>query len=292
MAQIQLTMLNGMGGGDFAASLDQHARWGLGTLDLKDSLFGKGIADLDDADLGRAKELIDAHGMTVATLSTTLFHAPVEEGHEYFQKNYLDRIPRVIEIARTLKPRCIRLLAAQTRRRGELADCFDYLRKDQPWVFELYGSAVDQVHAGGFKVLIENEVGTCILSKPAEVTSFLTALAKGRREKLGFMWDIQNFWQMGTFPSLAVYRQLKPWIAQVHVKGGQSETPGGPLKWASSLADASWPVLEILQAVAADGVSPVICLNPSHGGAKPGYDYSNVTWRDIEFLRKNISEIG
>jgi len=35
-------------------------------------------------------------------------------------------------------------------------------------------------------------------------------------------------------------------------------------------------------------VSPVLCLNSSHGVAKGGYDYSNVAKRDLDFLRQNL----
>jgi hypothetical protein len=60
------------------------------------------------------------------------------------------------------------------------------------------------------------------------------------------------------------------------------------LKWRSSLADASWPVAEITRRVAEDGVSPVICLNPSHGASKPGYDYADIVARDIAYLREQV----
>ena len=35
----------------------------------------------------------------------------------------------------------------------------------------------------------------------------------------------------------------------------------------------------------------VICLNPSHGEAKPGYDYADVVGRDVAFLRARFPEI-
>jgi hypothetical protein len=57
------------------------------------------------------------------------------------------------------------------------------------------------------------------------------------------------------------------------------------LTWRSSLEDASWPVADITRQVAEDGVSPVICLNPSHGAAKPEYDYSDIVARDIAYTR-------
>ena len=40
--------------------------------------------------------------------------------------------------------------------------------------------------------------------------------------------------------------------------------------------------------VAADGVSDVICLNPSHGKPKDGYDYTDVVERDLDFLRSEV----
>jgi hypothetical protein len=57
------------------------------------------------------------------------------------------------------------------------------------------------------------------------------------------------------------------------------------------LEDASWPVVEITQQVVMDGVAPVICLNGSHGEAKAGYDYNNMTKRDLDFIRRAIPEI-
>jgi len=284
---VRLTMLNGMGGVDFEASLRTHAAWGLRTLDLKDSLFGKRVTDLDDADLARVRQLIDGHGMDVSNLSTQLFEGAVEAGRQAWQREYLAKIPRTIEIARVLRPRCIRLLACRTERRSEVADATAYLAEAHPWAIAMYREAVEQVLGAGFDVLIENEAHKCIWSRPAEVLGFFERLGGGA----GFMWDIQNLWQMGTFPSVEVYGQLRPLIRQVHLKGGMSETAGGPLRWRSALEHASWPVKEIVAAVLADGVSPILCLNPSHGQAKDGYEYDDVTQRDIEFLRREFPGI-
>ncbi len=284
---VQLTMLNGMGGADFAQSLEAHLAWGLRTLDLKDSIFGKAITDLDDAEVSRVKELIAARGMSVWNLSTVLFHGVVEMGLQAWEGQYLARIPRTLEIARALEPRCIRLLACQSLRRAEIDDSTAYLREAHPWAIPMYRDAIRQVRQAGFQVLLENETGRCIWSRPGEVVSFFAALGADA----GFMWDIQNMWECGTFPSLAEYEQLRPLIRQVHLKGGMSDTPGGRLLWRSSLEDASWPVRQIVRRILADDVSAVICLNPSHGQPKPGYDYTDVTRRDIEFLRREFPSI-
>ncbi len=101
-------------------------------------------------------------------------------------------------------------------------------------------------------------------------------------------WDVQNQWQMGTYPSLKVYEELKPLIAYYHLKGGRSDGGSTSLRWKSSLEDASWPIRAITAQVIADGVSPVICLNPSHGTAEKGYDSSNAVELDLAFMQKEF----
>ncbi len=95
-------------------------------------------------------------------------------------------------------------------------------------------------------------------------------------------------WQCGAFPSLEIYEQIRPFIAYYHLKGGQAEAGSQTLRYKSALEDASWPVLAITRKVVSDGVSPVICLNPSHGEKRPGYDEEHETERDVAFLRREI----
>jgi hypothetical protein len=77
---------------------------------------------------------------------------------------------------------------------------------------------------------------------------------------------------MGTFPTMEVYRQLAPLIGYYHSKGGLVDETGIKLKFKSCLADASWSVAEMTRALISDGRCEAICLNPSHGEDKPGYD--------------------
>ena len=281
-------MLNSMADPDVEPAIRKHARWSLRWLDLKDSIYGKSVADLTPHEAARVRALADAEGLGVSCLSTVLFGGEVEVGEDEFRRAHLAPIPRVLELAGILRPRWIRLLAAQIRVRSTTPDSTRYILDRQPWLLDAYRAAVEQIVRAGYGAVIENEVAGTIWSRPEEITSFFRALD---RPAARLIWDIQNLWQMGTFPSLEVYRHLRPLIALVHVKGGMAEVPGGPLVWRSSLADATWPVIPILRAVIADDASPVICLNPSHGKAKPGYDYTDVAERDIRFLRQNLSEI-
>ena len=286
MQPVSITMLNSMADPDFETALNRHREWGLQHLDLKDSIFGKGVADLDAAEARRAAELIAARGLTVHCMSTQLFHGDVEVGEAAFRQAHLEPLERAIEVAAVLRPRLFRLLSARTRRRAEVTDSVEYLRREHPWVIACYREAIRRLAAAGLQVTIENECHANVLATPDEVTGFFAALDCGAAVNL--TWDVQNMWQMGTFPTLQVYRRLRPLLAYYHLKGGQSAPGSNALRWRSGLEDASWPVAEITRQVAADGVSPVFCLNGSHGERKPGYPYHDVLARDLAFVRGTL----
>jgi hypothetical protein len=182
------------------------------------------------------------------------------------------------------------LLAARTKRRPELDDAIDYVSARHGWLLDLYREAIDRITKAGFRATIENEAHACILSKPDEVLSFFEILDHG--DDVCLTWDVQNLWQMGTYPSVQVYEQLRDLIGYYHLKGGIACEGNEDLCWRSALEDASWPVVEITRQVVEDGVSPIICLNPSHGQSRPGVDDADVTQRDLSFVRDLIREVA
>ena len=289
MPKTSITMLNSMADRDFERALDRHVEWGLTHLDMKDRIFDKSIVDLTDEEASRAAKMISDRGLSVYCMSTTLFHADVELGEEAFRTDHLGAIDRTIAVARILQPDLVRLLGAKTERRSEVSDTISYLKSDHPWLIDQYREAIEQLSAAGFSITIENECHDCILSTPDEILDLFAAIDCG--EAVNLTWDVQNLWQMGTIPSLDVYARLKPLLAYFHVKGGVMGEGTSDLKWRSSLEDASWPVEEITGQVIADGVSPVICLNGSHGERREGYEYEGVTERDLEFVQRIIVEV-
>lgn len=321
---VALTLLNSMAAPSIEESLDRQGQWGIRHLDLKDRIFGKGVAELSDEEAASLASLVDTRGMTVYCLSTQIFHLDIEDGRAAFDRD-LQTASRVLEIARLLRPHFIRLLSARTSRRAEFDNSVDYIADRRPWLFDYYRRAVDVFASASFMVTIENEVGDDIFATPQEISDFFRELDRG--EVACFTFDVQNLWQSGTYPSVEVYEALRPLIGYFHLKGGiaaeaPADTPGEgsaagaagiaadigpagdtgstsragpaggpPLEYRSSLADASWPVKEITGRVVADRISPVICLNPSHGESKPGYDYEGVVKRDIRYLRETFAEI-
>jgi sugar phosphate isomerase/epimerase len=283
----QLTMLNSMAGSDFEQALDRHLEWGLTVLDLKDAIYGKTVDDLLPQEAERAAKAIATRGMTVETLSTGIFYADIEQGEAAFRTKFKDKLARILESAPILQPRNLRLLSATSSKRAEFADSADYISQHHAWLIPLYREAIEQIHSAGFQVVIENEVHNVIFSTPQEIVDVFRLLDCG--DKVRLTWDISNLWEEGTFPSLEVYAQLKPLIGLVHLKGGR-RSEGQRL--ASSLEDAGWPVKEIVSAVLRDGVSPVICINPSHGSKNPAYNHTLADYqRDILYLRREFEGI-
>lgn len=290
MPTAELTILNSMAGSDLATQIAFHRRQGLRSMDLKNEIYGHWTTEVPLDVASRARTEIEAAGLTVHCLSTSIFFDSIEEGLAVFQKKHLGKVDHVIELARIFKPAFVRVTAAQLLARTE-ADAIADIRRDHSWVFDAYREVIDRVHEAGFNLTIENEVRQCFLSRTHEFLEFFEEL--DREGRVSLTWDVQNQWSTGVFPTVDVYDQLKALIRYCHFKGGSAEQPGGALAWNVALEEASWPVVAIAEKVVADDVSPVICLNPpQHGKAKPDYDYDAVTARDIDFLRKNVRGIA
>lgn len=289
MKKVRVTMLSAMAGMDFEYALDMHVSWNIELVDLKDSIFGKNLMELTLDEAGHAADLIRERGLSVYCLSTMLFHGEAEMGETAFREENIHKVDHVINLAKILKPKLVRLLASQTSKRAEVKNSVQYIAGHHPWLIPAYGEAVERIYESGFLVTIENETGSCIFSNPTEIIDFFEEL--NMPEKVSLTWDVQNLWQMGTFPTMEVYRKLRNTIGYYHLKGGQSEKGGVDLVWRSTLEDASWPVVEITRQVVADGVVDVICLNSSHGKAREGQDGNDMAKRDLDFIRSAIPGI-
>ena len=286
--KVKLTVLNSMAGKEIEACMDQHLAWGLLVLDLKNGIFGKNVEELSQEEAEQVATLASDRDLSVHTLSTGVFHSDVEVGEDAFREQWTPVLDRAMEVAEIIRPAQVRLLMGGSSQRAEFMDSGVYLAESHPWIYDVYREAIDRIFDAGFLAVIENEVRNCLFSTPQEILSFFDILE--RPYAVSLIWDAQNLWQMGTFPTLDVYRMLEPLIGMVHLKGGRAEVAGGPLVWKAGLEDASWPVIQIVKAAIADGVSPVICLNPSHGEKPDGYVED--TSESLAFLRREIEEIA
>lgn len=286
----QITILNDMVSQDFAASLDIQKSWGIQVLDLRHSIFGKAVAGLTIDEAKAASELVAERDLSVYCLSSGIFLADIELGREAFADRYDAEIEHIIGIAEVLKPKVVRLLSARSSKRDTYPDSIEYMETNHPWVIPMYREAVDRIHSAGFQVTIENEAKKCIWSNPKEITEFFREL--NRPDKVSFTFDVQNIWLEGTFPTMEVYRELRPLMGYYHLKGGQAGESSDKLVWQSALDDASWPVAELTKQVLTDKATEVICLNPSHGEVKPGYDYNDLDKRNYDYVKHIIDSMN
>ncbi|QNK60943.1 TIM barrel protein [Paenibacillus sp. PAMC21692] len=283
-------MLNDMVSQDFAASLDIQKSWGIQVLDLRQNIFGKNLAGLTIDEAKAAAEQIAERDMSVYCLSSGIFLNDIELGREAFANRYDAEIEHIIQLAEVLKPKVVRLLSARSSKRDAYLDSVEHMEANHPWVIPMYREAVDRIHSAGLQVTIENEAKKCIWSKPNEIIGFFREL--NRPDKVSFTFDVQNIWFEGTFPTMDVYRELRPLMGYYHLKGGQTGESGDKLVWQSALDDASWPVAELTKQVLADKATEVICLNPSHGEVKPGYDYNNLDKRNYDYVKNIIDSMN
>jgi sugar phosphate isomerase/epimerase len=286
VAKTQLTILNSMASADFEESMRLHREWGLHWVDLRDAIYGRRVEELDLATATEAKRYIDYLGLEVHCLSTNVFVEEVARGESVFRE-HLQTLEKVMECCAVLRPRMVRLNAADFAQRSADVNSVRAIKDEYPWLVEVYQEGIDMVAAHGIVPTIENEAFDTSLSKPEEFVEFFQWL--DRPDTAALTWDVQNQWSSGVFPSIEIYRQLKPFMRYYHVKGGQAEPGSTKLAWNVALEDASWPVLEITSAVVEDGVSPVICVNPpQHGAQKEGYTYDGIVTRDLDFLRASV----
>ncbi len=290
-ANVRLTMLNSIAGKEFEPALDRHVEWNLRTLDLKNEIYGKSVDELLPHEAEQAVSAINARNLDVTTLSTGLFYGEIEQGETAFRAQFSASLDRILKTAPIFKPLNVRLLSARSSQRPTIPNSAEYLKARHPWVFSVYREAIQRLHEAGFFVVIENEVDSTIFTHPQEIVDFFEVLDCAG--KVGLTWDIGNLWEEGTFPSLDVYYQLKPLISMIHLKGSRDvEQDGLTKRFASSLEDCPWNVLELVQAVVDDQVSPVICLNPAHGATSPAYNHSLENYyQDLLYLRHQIKGI-
>ena len=291
MTETRLTILNSMAGSDFESALDQHLAWGITDLDLRDAVYGHWLKALPIPDAERAAAAVSERNLTVHCLSSSVFFTDIAAGPEVFRGAHSAMLDHIIELARIFRPRMVRLIAAQLSTREDGPTAVRAVKRDAPWVFDVYKEAIDRIGEAGFTPTIENEAKRCLLSHPEEFVEFFEAL--DRSGAVTLTWDVQNQWATGVFPEPEHLDVLSPLMAYYHVKGGRHVDSSRALTWNVALADATWPIKPITQRVVDEGLSPVVCINPAqHGEDDPSYDYSGIVKRDIDFLRAEIDGIA
>ncbi len=203
---------------DFERALDAMADLGMTFAEVR-VVFGRNIIDLSDAEIDRARAMVETHGMRVLSIASpvlkcTLPDAPPVAPHiqqDVFGSAYTfadqPRLAtRAFEIAERMGARIIRVFSYW--RTVEPDACFDR-------VVSALRSLADEAGRRGLVIGIENE-HACNIATGEETARLITAVD---HPALQIIWDPANAYVAGEIPFPDGYAHLSVSnIAHVHAK--------------------------------------------------------------------------
>jgi sugar phosphate isomerase/epimerase len=226
---------------DFAQQCAVVRGLGMGHLDLR-SAWGTGVLDLDDAQLRRAEEELQAAGLRVSSIGSPVgkVHLDADAGE------HLERAHRAAQLALRFGARSVRVFSF-------------FLRPDEApervrdAVLERMRSLAQVAAEAGVLFCHENEKGI-YGDVPERCADVLESVGSPH---LRAVWDPANFVQVGVRPSTEAYALLRPHLDHVHVKDARLATgevvPAG---------EGDGEVRATLRALREDGFDGFFSLEP------------------------------
>jgi sugar phosphate isomerase/epimerase len=168
---------------DVADALPVIKSWGLGHVDFRAKVFGKGIEMLDTDELRRLRQLVDDHGLTVGCLQTSLCKVHLPDAQR--QKQEQEKLEGIIRAADALECRLVRSFSYWQPRgeeSGTLATGPDVMQK----VLDMFTPVARRAEAADLVLSFEN----CGVSTD-EVFALLDAM---NVPGWNMAWDVNNTW--------------------------------------------------------------------------------------------------
>jgi sugar phosphate isomerase/epimerase len=236
---------------DFETSLRLGVEWGLRYADIR-TVDGVNVLDLTDAQVARAKDLLDRYGMRVAGVATPFFKCTLPglaedvsgDLHNARVLSYTDHVallPRAVAIAQAFDAPYLRI--------------FSFWRQSGVDFWPALDAAVEATLAAtaGSDVVpcLENE-GACFIGSSAELAE---AAQRYRGPQLKFIWDPGNSTNSGMPPRSGDFAIFAGRIAQVHLKDSRYDpATGKATATAPGAGDTNYHTeLRRLQAAGYDG---------------------------------------
>lgn len=206
------------------------------------SAWGVNVVDLDDAQLAELKAIFDAQSMKVSAVASPIGKVDISlpVSHEE------ERLARIIEVARVLESKYIRI--------------FSFYRADDQSPEDIRDAVMERMtalakiaEAASVTLVHENEKD--IYGDTPE--RCLDILETVNSPALRAAWDNANFVQVGSRPFTDGYALLRPYLVYLQVKDALAATgevvPTG---------QGDGQLLETLQALATDGYQGFASLEP------------------------------
>jgi sugar phosphate isomerase/epimerase len=168
------------------------------------SVWEKGPHELDDADITRLKQIVEAHGLRICGIASPVFKCHLDAAEE--EREHLAMLRRCIALAHALDTDLIRVFT------------FWQQPGTPPWelIAEKFREPLSLAEREGVTLGIENE-GSTMVANARRGADFLALM---NHPHLRAIWDPGNEQGNaeggGAFPR--GYETLKPWVVHVQLK--------------------------------------------------------------------------
>ena len=226
-------------------ALDVMAEYGVRGAELR-QVWDKNIAEAPQEYWQRAKDLLDARGMTVVGIASPFYKCalpgveadgPLGPLHSASARGLGDQIAvleRCMEAARFFDTKLIRTFSFW--KQGPLTPL------QEEMIVDAYAEPAQMAERAGLTLVVENE-HACCLATGAQTARVLEEIAS---PAVRAVWDPGNAFMAGELPFPTGYEAIKDFIAHVHVKDA-GVAPGAPapewtvvgageIDWAGQLA--------------------------------------------------------
>ena len=270
---------------DFEQALDFISHYDLGYCELRD-MWRKNIMNMSQAQLDRAKGLIEKHHLKVTDIGSPVFknnlpQMPARKEkrdtfHADFTEQDTDRLLyQAFELAAFFGTRKIRV--------------FSYWRVDDPekaypYVRDRLAKAAEIARRAGLLLVLENE-HECNVGTGKELGRVLKDV---NSLHLQGNWDPGNAVMLGEVPYPDGYRHVRGWFAHMHVKDVKKDAKTGKLVWAPVGGGfIDWKGQ--LEALRVDGYEGTLSLETHY--RRPDGNKVESTRESLEGLLKLIKEL-
>jgi sugar phosphate isomerase/epimerase len=214
---------------DFERALDVMGEFGVRGAELR-GLWGTNVADLDPAQVTKAKSALASRRLSVVCLATPVFKCDLESdegsvgGAMHLARargmgEQMELLRRCASLAHAFGTDLIRIFAFWNKGR---------LTSDvEERIVDALGEAARVAQQEGVTLVLENE-HACMVGTGAEAARVLSALDSPR---IRACWDPGNSLMAGEQPFPAGYEAIRPFLAHVHVKDAFAPRDGEPARW-------------------------------------------------------------
>jgi sugar phosphate isomerase/epimerase len=242
-------------------------------------LWDKEVGDLDAAEIGRAEELLKAHGKSVSCISRHVFGGmpmttkpgdPVHTGH-------MDGLRRCIDLAHRLDCPLVRIMTGKKEMilwGSHGAEHWNVAKGAWDALLPLIAPAVELARAEGVMLVVETGNGTMVNSC---WTGRKLIDDLGAKDRLQVLWDpANNCWAHETAWPDGYQSLAGGYLGHIHIKDVQVDTPKAFLEvrrmGEGQLADQFQPMADALRA---DGYAGTISFesvyHPGDGDFEAGF---------------------